>query len=95
MAASSKALSGSYASFVENISTGLARTMGLFEENMQDVMKELGRQLSGITAAPATPGKADQVLDLQSISKLQQAMADMTAALKTNVTAMEQMAEAT
>ncbi len=90
MSLSAKALSGSYASFVENISTGLARTMGMFEENMHDMMKELGKQLSGL-ASPK--GKGENVVDLGSVSKLQQAMADMTAALNKTVVAIQQMAE--
>lgn len=90
MSVSAKALSGSYASFVENISTGLARTLGMFEENMHDMMKELGKQLSGL-AAPK--GKGENVVDLGSVSKLQQAMADMTSALNKTVVAIQQMAE--
>ncbi|MHC1785713.1 MAG: MotA/TolQ/ExbB proton channel family protein [Christensenellales bacterium] len=90
MSASAKALSGSYASFVENISTGLARTLGMFEENMHDMMRELGKQLTGITK---TQGKGENVVDLASVSKLQIAMSDMTAALNKTVVAIQQMAE--
>ncbi len=92
MANSSKALSGAYTSFVESISTGLARTMGMFEENMRDMMGEMTRQMAGVAAKH--PGQTGSEGDLQSLSKLQQAMTDMTAALKTNIVAMEQMAEA-
>lgn len=90
MSVSAKALSGSYASFVENISTGLARTLGMFEENMHDMMAELGKQLSGIALSK---GKGENVVDLGSVSKLQQTMADMTAALNKTVIAIGQMAE--
>ena len=90
MAASSKALSGSYASFVEGISTGLARTMGMFEENMHDMMQGLAKQLGAIGRDQA---KGDQVVDLGSVSRLQQAMADMTSALNRTVVAIQQMAE--
>jgi len=93
MSASSKALSGSYASFVENISTGLARTMGMFEENMHDMMTQLGRQLAGMANTQGKDAKGNPVIDLTSISKLQQAMTDMTAALNKTVVAIEQMAE--
>ncbi len=93
MAVSAKALSGSYASFVENISTGLARTLGMFEENMHDMMNELGKQVTGIgKPQPGKDGKAEGTLDLVSASKLQQAMADMTGALNKTVIAIEQMA---
>ena len=93
MAVSSKALSGAYTSFVESISTGLARTMGMFEENMRDMMGEMARQMSGASLS-LKDGQTAPGADLQSLSRLQQAMSDMTAALKTNVIAMEQMAEA-
>ena len=92
MSQSSKALSGSYASFVENISTGLARTMGMFEENMHDMMTELGKQLNGLHKA-LSKGQQDSVIDLTGISRLQQAMTDMTAALNKTVVAIQQMAE--
>ncbi len=90
MAQSSKKLGDSYANFVENISTGLARTMGMFEENMHDMMDKLGKQLSEYAAQGDTKG--GQVVELAGISKMQQAMADMTAALNRAVTAVEQMA---
>ena len=61
---------------------------------MRDIVKELSKQMTG--GLVASPGAAsDAPLDLQSIAKLQQAMTDMTAALKMNVIAIEQMAEAT
>lgn len=91
MAQSSKKLGDSYATFVENISTGLARTMGMFEENMHDMINKLGKQLAGYAAQ--SEGKGGQVVELSGISKMQQAMADMTTALNRAVTAIEQMAE--
>lgn len=93
MAASSKKLSESYGGFVENISTGLARTMGMFEENMHEVMDKLAKQLSGLGAAGREGKGGAAPLDLAAVSKMQQAMADMTAALNRAVTAVEQMAE--
>lgn len=92
MTQSSKALSGSYASFVENISTGLARTMGMFEENMHDMMTELGKQLGGLSHQQGK-GEKEALVDLGSVSRLQQAMTDMTAALNKTVVAIQQMAE--
>ncbi|NLB39542.1 MAG: hypothetical protein GX810_09925 [Clostridiales bacterium] len=90
MSQSSKALAGSYAGFVEDISTGLARTMGMFEENMHDMMDKLGKQLSEYATQGDTKG--GQVVELAGISKMQQAMADMTGTLNRAVTAVEQMA---
>ena len=90
MAQSSKKLGDSYTTFVENISTGLARTMGMFEENMHDMMDKLGKQLAGYAAQ--SEGKGSHVVELGGITKMQQAMTDMTAALNRAVTAVEQMA---
>ena len=92
MSAASKQLSGAYTGFVENISTGLARTMGLFEENMHDMMRELGRQLKDYSKQQSTDGKP--VAELAAITKMQQTMADMAAALNRAIAAAEQkMAE--
>jgi hypothetical protein len=44
-------LKDGYSSFVENISLGLARTMGMFEENMRDMMAEFSRQLLALQSA--------------------------------------------
>ena len=65
--------------------------MGMFEENMHDMINKLGKQLAGYAAQPE--GKGGQVVELAGISKMQQAMADMTTALNRAVTAIEQMAE--
>ncbi|NLC32414.1 MAG: hypothetical protein GX781_03860 [Clostridiales bacterium] len=90
MAASSKLLSGSYTSFVENISTGLARTMGMFEENMHDMMKELGRQLSEYSQSQPKGTKGE--VELAGFTRMQQAMTEMTAALNKALIALEQKA---
>jgi hypothetical protein len=65
--------------------------MGMFEENMHDMINKLGKQLAGYAAQ--SEGKGGQVVELSGISKMQQAMADMTTALNRAVTAIEQMAE--
>lgn len=97
MEKSSGRLADSYTGFVENISTGLARTMGMFEENLHDMVSEMGKQLKALAAAlpkdtreSAAKGVA---VDLSAMNKMQQAMADMTVALNRAVTAVEQMAE--
>jgi hypothetical protein len=92
MTASSQKLADSYTGFVENISTGLARTMGMFEENMHDMMDKLFKQLSSM-AQPEGSTKGGQVVELTAISKMQQAMADMTVALNRAVIAVEKLAE--
>lgn len=72
---SSRLLSDSYTGFVENISSGLARTMGLFEENLRDMMDQMMKQT---LSAPKTEDKDRELLPL---SRTQQALSDMTQAL--------------
>jgi hypothetical protein len=92
MSAASKQLSGAYTGFVENISTGLARTMGLFEENMHDMMRELGARLKEFSKAQNADGKP--ATEIAAMSKMQQTMAEMADALnRAIVTAEQTMAE--
>lgn len=88
MRGSSQALSESYASFVENIGSGLNRTVGLFENNMHSMLALLDEKLAAIekTAKAAQGGyaaKTEQLNEgtdglLQSLSRLQRALSDMT-----------------
>ncbi len=89
MGKSGKLLQDSYTSFVENISTGLARTMGLFEENMRDMTQEMVGQLKKAAEADGEPSP----LDLKQFSRVQQALSDMTQALGRATKAAERMAE--
>ena len=85
---SSRALSDSYSAFVESISNGLGRTMGLFEENMHGVVSLLDGKLASIekTAKSAQNSynlKNEQLNEgadglLKTLSQLQRALADMT-----------------
>jgi len=93
MSKSGKLLQESYASFVENISTGLARTMGLFEENMRDMTQEMVQSLKKAAAEAARPGGEASALDLQQFNRVQQALSDMTQALSRATQAAERMAE--
>ncbi len=61
MASSGKMLKDGYSSFVENISLGLARTMGMFEENMRDMMTEFSRQLLALQSAVKDSGATPAV----------------------------------
>jgi len=85
---SGKLLQESYGSFVENISTGLARTLGMFEENMNDMTGKMVRDLGEAMAA----GK-EGALDLKQFTRVQTALNDMTQALNRATRAAEQMAE--
>ena len=88
MARTGKLLQESYSSFVENISTGLSRTLGLFEESMHDMSEKLAKDLSG-----AMRSKDDGEADIKQLSRVQQALNDMTKALNRATAAAEQMAK--
>ena len=59
----SELLSRSYSTFVENISEGLARALGLFDENMNGMIDSLNETLKQIAG---TVGKVPEQLELQS-----------------------------
>lgn len=99
MRESGRQLSDSYTSFVENIVKGLSRSMGLFEENMHAVVTLLDGRLENIEkTAKATNVQYDARQDrlnesadglITTISRMQRAMADMTAAVKDAAGAQE------
>lgn len=86
MAASGQLLKDNYASFVENISSGLARSMGLFEENMRDLIQIFSKQLMEAK-------QSAQSSDIQAMSRLQQAMGELTHALNNAVVKMNSFAK--
>ena len=69
---SGQLLKDSYTNFVENISTGLARTMGMFEENMTDMTQKMVTDLKAAMAQ----GSSGAAADLKQFSRVQQALAD-------------------
>lgn len=87
---SSKMLSDSYAHFVDNISGGFSRALGLFDENIHGVMNALNQKLDELRILSAqTPQQAELVQKetegcVTAISKLQRAVTDMTQALTKN-----------
>ena len=89
MSRSGKLLQDSYTNFVENISTGLARTMGLFEENMRDMTTRMVKDVS----SAANKGSETAPLDFKQFTRVQQALTDMTQAITRATRAAEQMAE--
>ena len=89
MSRSVKLLQDSYTNFVENISTGLARTMGLFEENMRDMTTRMVKDVS----SAANKGSETAPLDFKQFTRVQQALTDMTQAITRATRAAEQMAE--
>ncbi len=92
MRESGQQLSGSYASFVENIVKGLSRSMGLFEENMHAVVTLLDGKLEKIekTAKSANvqyDARQDRLNEsadslITTLSRMQRALTDMTQAIK-------------
>ena len=85
---SGKLLADSYTGFAENISAGLARTMGLFEENMHDMTAQMVKDIkAAMDKAEGAP------LDLKQFSRVQQALNDMTQALTRATKVTEQLAE--
>lgn len=89
---SSNALSASYASFVENITQGLSRSMGQFEKNMNAVVGLLDGRLENMEkTAQAVNGQYDartrQLSDgtdglITTLSRMQRALKDMTDAVE-------------
>ena len=77
MASSGRLLKDSYSSFVGDISKGLARTMGMFEDNMRDMMGEFSKQLSALQKGT----QSGEMVDTKAIGRLQQTMGEMTEAL--------------
>lgn len=88
MRESGGALSANYASFVENISAGLSRSMALFEENMRAVVNLLDGKLERIEKAARSTSasydaKAERLNEgteglLTTLSKMQRALGDIT-----------------
>ncbi len=84
MEESGKLLSGSYSTFVENISAGLSRTLGLFDESMDGVMSALNQKLEELkTVIAAAPADAKAYREetegcVTAMSKLQTVLTDLT-----------------
>ena len=88
----SRMLAGSYSSFVENISEGLARALGMFDENMHSLIQTLNGTLEDIGATvnkmPESMKKSSdrysqQVeLYVSSLSQLQQAVSDIAKSME-------------
>lgn len=73
MAASGKMLKESYSSFVDDISRGFARSLGMFEENMRDIGEALASQSKAYNQG--------KTLDMQQISALNDTVKALTQAL--------------
>ena len=81
-------LSESYAAFVENITSGFSRALGMFDENIHSVLTVMSDKLDdyrAITAAPdyAARYHAETENCIAALSRLQRAITDMTKAMNT------------
>lgn len=89
MDASGAKLSEAYAAFVENISSGFSRALGMFDENVHSVLNAMGEKLEELKKlsdkAPDQARRYQQETEgcITAISGLQRALTDMTAALQT------------
>lgn len=84
---SSRALSDSYAHFVDNITAGFSRALGMFDESIRGMMNALGEKLDDLRImTQQQPTNGDGFIRetegcAAAISKLQRAVTDMTAVL--------------
>lgn len=78
MRKSAEVLSGSYSSFVQNIGSGLNKSVGLFDENIGSILNVLNEKLNALRKAAALENTAQADGNLVTeISKLQRAMTDI------------------
>jgi len=81
-------LSENYAAFVENITSGFSRALGMFDENIHSVLNVMNDKLDDYRAfvsAPdyATRYQAETENCIAALSRLQRAITDMTKAMNT------------
>ena len=81
-------LEGSYSSFVENVAEGLSRSLGMFDQNINQVINQLNESLTrvekSLLAVPEKGGKTKEDAGyLALLSSLQQSLAGIEKALNT------------
>ncbi len=87
MQQSGKLLADSYSSFVEQLSTGLSRSMGMFDENIHSVLNTLNDRLRALEKVVQQAPEQAQRYQTQTegyitaLSKLQQSISDIADAL--------------
>jgi len=91
---STRKLQETYAAFVEDLTGGFSRALGMFDENIHSVLSALSDKLEDYKAVSAAPDFAVRYQQetegcITAISRLQQAVSDVTAALQENRTAEE------
>ena len=76
---SGKLLKDSYGSFVQNVTSGLSMSMGLFDKNMNDLMNALQKRVAELS--PNASGKSQGEL-VDTLTKLTEVMTDIEETLK-------------
>ena len=95
MDASSKRLAKTYTSFVENLSGGFSRAMGMFNDNMTGALNVLNERLEEIRRlnadSPAQTARLEKEAEgcVKALSELQRALTAMTKELETPKPAKE------
>jgi len=84
---SSRKLSETYSSFVEDLSGGFSRALGMFDENIHSVLGAMQEQLEAMKAAAAEGGQAEKMRRetescAAAISRLQRAVTGMADAVE-------------
>ncbi|MBR6526105.1 MAG: MotA/TolQ/ExbB proton channel family protein [Clostridia bacterium] len=83
MKKSADMLSGSYASFVQNIGSGLNKSVGLFDENVGSVMNVLNERLKVLKQAAELHQENEEKGLVEELSILQRTMTEISVQLKT------------
>lgn len=86
---SSRMLSDSYAHFVDQISGGFSRALGMFDENIHSVLQALNEKLDAVRTAAGKPDtfkacEKEAEGCAAALSKLQRALTEMADALSQN-----------
>lgn len=84
---SSEKLSDTYAAFVEQITGGFSRALGMFDENIHSVLAAMNEKLEAIRALSAKGGQDARYQQetegcITALSRLQRAISDMTRAME-------------
>ena len=92
---SSRRLSETYATFVEDLSGGFSRALGMFDENMHSMVSALNEKLEEIREMDQRPSAQAAKLQKETegcvaaLSRLQRAMTDVSAALEGKIRTAE------
>ena len=88
---SSRRLSDTYASFVEDLTGGFSRALAMFDENIHSVLNAMNEKLDDIgrlnDSAPGQTARLQKEAEgcVTALTKLQRTLTDMSAALETQI----------